>query len=134
MKNRCNKCRLHKCRCKVVINKPVEVKVGGAGNDGLDAYEIAVLEGFIGTREEWIESLKGKDGSKIEERYAKNDDPDTPPAFIPTDRVPSGWHTQMPEDEEGTFTWVIKAYVSNEVPSVLESNWQAFRMTGLSGV
>ncbi|HRU99136.1 MAG TPA: hypothetical protein P5092_17120 [Ruminococcus sp.] len=32
------------------------------GLDGKSAYEIAVEHGYIGTEEEWLESLKGKDG------------------------------------------------------------------------
>lgn len=36
--------------------------IGFAGEGGLDAYEIAVEEGYIGSRTEWLESLKGKDG------------------------------------------------------------------------
>jgi hypothetical protein len=35
---------------------------GAAGKDGDSAYEIAVENGFVGTKEEWIASLKGKDG------------------------------------------------------------------------
>ena len=62
MKNRCNKCRLHKCKCKVVINKPVEVKASKAGNDGLNNYELWLLEGHTGTLEDYFESLKGDKG------------------------------------------------------------------------
>lgn len=32
--------------------------------DGDSAYEIAVKEGFKGTKKEWLQSLKGKDGAK----------------------------------------------------------------------
>ncbi len=32
------------------------------GGDGLSAYEIALKNGFEGTEEEWLESLKGEDG------------------------------------------------------------------------
>lgn len=35
---------------------------GGAGRDGLSAYEIAVRHGFVGTEEEWLASLKGEQG------------------------------------------------------------------------
>jgi hypothetical protein len=35
---------------------------GGGGADGLSAYEIAVKNGFEGTEEEWLDSLKGEDG------------------------------------------------------------------------
>ena len=34
-----------------------------SGENGLSAYEIAVIYGFSGTEEEWVESLKGKDGA-----------------------------------------------------------------------
>ncbi len=36
---------------------------GGSGEDGKSAYEIAVENGFVGTEEEWLESLKGADGA-----------------------------------------------------------------------
>lgn len=32
------------------------------GSDGESAYEIAVEHGYVGTEQEWLESLKGKDG------------------------------------------------------------------------
>lgn len=34
----------------------------GTGPAGKSAYEVAVEEGFVGTEEEWLESLQGKDG------------------------------------------------------------------------
>ncbi len=37
---------------------------GPAGADGDSAYEIAVANGFTGTEEEWLASLKGEDGAK----------------------------------------------------------------------
>ena len=36
--------------------------VGSGGPAGKSAYEIAVNNGFIGTEDEWLESLKGSDG------------------------------------------------------------------------
>ena len=39
---------------------------GGSGRDGLSAYDIAVLEGFQGTKAEWLASLKGADGNGFE--------------------------------------------------------------------
>lgn len=43
-----------------------ELKSGGTqgpkGEDGESAYEIAVRNGFEGTEQEWLESLKGEDG------------------------------------------------------------------------
>lgn len=38
--------------------------VGEPGADGLSAYEVAVLEGFVGTEAEWLESLVGPTGPK----------------------------------------------------------------------
>lgn len=35
---------------------------GEPGQDGLSAYQIAVINGFEGSEEEWLESLKGDDG------------------------------------------------------------------------
>lgn len=32
---------------------------GGTGADGKSAYEIAVANGFVGTEQEWLDSLKG---------------------------------------------------------------------------
>lgn len=40
----------------------VEFGEGAKGDDGKSAYEIAVDNGFEGTEEEWLESLKGSDG------------------------------------------------------------------------
>ena len=39
--------------------------LGGGGTAGKSAYEIAVDNGFKGTEEEWLESLKGADGKSI---------------------------------------------------------------------
>ena len=39
-----------------------KIEEAGKGADGKSAYEIAVEHGYVGTEEEWLESLKGKDG------------------------------------------------------------------------
>lgn len=47
---------------KSISLKPQEakvIKISEAGSQGLSAYDIAVLHGFIGTQEEWLESLVG---------------------------------------------------------------------------
>ena len=36
---------------------------GDPGSPGLSAYEVALENGFVGTEEEWLESLKGEPGS-----------------------------------------------------------------------
>ena len=35
---------------------------GADGEDGLSAYEVAVLNGFVGTEIQWLQSLKGDQG------------------------------------------------------------------------
>ena len=40
-----------------------ELGGGGSGTAGKSAYEIAVDNGFVGTETEWLESLKGTDGT-----------------------------------------------------------------------
>ena len=37
-------------------------KISEKGKDGKSAYEIAIEHGFVGTENEWLESLKGVDG------------------------------------------------------------------------
>lgn len=37
-------------------------EAGADGSDGKSAYELAVEEGYVGTEEEWLASLKGEDG------------------------------------------------------------------------
>lgn len=48
------------------------------GIDGESAYEVAVNNGFIGTEEEWLASLKGEKGDTGErgEKGEKGDTPD----------------------------------------------------------
>lgn len=41
------------------------VTVGQKGDDGLSAYEVAVENGFVGTESDWLESLKGADGTSV---------------------------------------------------------------------
>ena len=45
----------------------------GGGADGLSAYEIAVKNGFEGTEEEWLESLKGETPVKGEDYFTDED-------------------------------------------------------------
>ena len=43
---------------KMSVKEAVVIK----GEDGKSAYQIALDNGFVGTQEEWLESLHGKDG------------------------------------------------------------------------
>lgn len=42
--------------------KPHYSKEYGGGKDGKSAYDLAVDNGFTGSEEEWLASLKGADG------------------------------------------------------------------------
>ena len=42
-----------------VIEIGIQGPQGTEGSDGLSAYQIALLNGFIGTEAEWIASLNG---------------------------------------------------------------------------
>lgn len=42
---------------------------GEKGDAGVSAFEIAQLEGFTGTKEEWVESLKGEQGQSFDSTY-----------------------------------------------------------------
>lgn len=46
-------------------------RTGGQGAHGLSAYDLAVNEGFEGTLQEWIESLKGEEGNPYESAQAQ---------------------------------------------------------------
>lgn len=47
---------------------------GDAGADGKSAYEIAVENGYEGTETDWLESLKGADGTSITVESSEEDD------------------------------------------------------------
>lgn len=46
------------------ISSLVKPSTGGAGSNGLSAYEVAVANGFVGTQSQWLLSLKGTDGTQ----------------------------------------------------------------------
>lgn len=50
------------------------------GPNGLSAYEIAKVEGFIGARDEWLESLQGQDGIGLKVIGTRDTFDDLPPA------------------------------------------------------
>jgi len=66
----------------MVLSLLVAVMMFSACDGGESAYEIAVRHGFVGTEEEWLQSLKGDDGAKGDtgekgESGAKGDKGDT---------------------------------------------------------
>lgn len=54
-----------KQKVELTLPNPLNIAVqvpGLPGKDGKSAYEVAVEHGFVGTVDEWLESLKGRDG------------------------------------------------------------------------
>lgn len=70
-----------------------------SGSDGKSAYEIAVENGFSGTQEEWLESLKGSD-LNIEDIYQS--------------AVDNGY--------EGTYLEFLKEYLSTDGDIIINEN------------
>ena len=55
-----------KQKVELTLPNPLNIAVqvpGLPGKDGKSAYEVAVERGFVGTVDEWLESLKGRDGA-----------------------------------------------------------------------
>ena len=68
---------------------------GGDGNPGKDAYEVAVEEGFTGTKNEWLTSLKGDKGDTGDGTGGDSFDPDAYYDKIATDGLIDGF--EVPE-------------------------------------
>ena len=47
------------------VKEKLSSSTSGSGEDGLSAYEVAVNNGYEGTEDEWLESLKGEDGRSV---------------------------------------------------------------------
>lgn len=49
----------------IVIEVPgsVVIEINSGGGNGLSAYDLAVAQGYVGTLDQWLESLKGAPGS-----------------------------------------------------------------------
>ena len=45
-------------------NKGLDFDIEKSGPQGLSAYEIALKNGFVGTEQEWLDSLVGEKGEK----------------------------------------------------------------------
>ena len=56
------------------IKEYVDSKAGTSGSAGKSAYEIAVDNGFTGTEDQWLESLKGEKGTSISSITKDSDD------------------------------------------------------------
>jgi len=75
---------------------------GLQGDDGYSAYELAVNNGFVGTEEEWLESLRGEQGEQGEN-------------FDPADlqRITDNENNIQALQEEATAKWILLNTVDN---------------------
>ena len=75
---------------------------GGSGTDGKSAYEIAVDNGFVGTEDQWLDSLKGERGEKGTSISSITKDSDDNIIFTFTDGTTQSIG-KLPVDIQGDF-------------------------------
>ena len=87
-----------------------EVKKIKQGDDGKSAYEIAVDNGYQGTEEEWLTSLKGKDGSIGLNGYNGRDGKDFSDSKVDEVVFKNGTSLQMQEvtDADGKKSYKLQ--------------------------
>lgn len=73
--------------CFIIILPITFVSVACSGSNGKSAYELAVENGFVGTLEEWLESLKGTNGSNGKDKQSE-----------------TSYHMWEKAKQEGSFT------------------------------
>ena len=100
----------------------IELKEGPQGPEGKTAYQIAVEEGFVGTEQEWLDSLKGEDGQDGPQGPAGADGSDGSDGedgvgvvgsqvhyqtHVNGRTPPTGtWSSEVLEAEQGEYLWV----------------------------
>ena len=57
------------CICMIMILSLCACQTATVANDGKSAYEIAKENGYTGTEQEWLNSLKGQDGATGKSAY-----------------------------------------------------------------
>lgn len=97
------------------------------GGDGLSAYEVALKNGFEGTEEEWLASLKGADGVGINYILISDDEESRSTAIFIYDTEGNGdsglvrWGKDGHTPQKGTDYWTdadkaeIKSYVDDAI-------------------
>ena len=84
------------------IKEYVDSKAGTSGSAGKSAYEIAVDNGFTGTEDQWLESLKGERGEKGTSISSITKDSDDNIIFTFTDSTTQSIG-KLPVDIQGDF-------------------------------
>lgn len=74
---------------------------------GYSAYQIAVINGFVGTEEEWLESLQGRDG------VTEWNDIDNKPLVFPPEEHDHNTLYYTKEETDSSTPVVVKGIVSD---------------------
>lgn len=90
--------------------------IGAKGNPGKSAYQVAVDNGFVGTVEEWLASLKGEQGEQGERglrgatgaKGDKGDKGDPGISYVSLQDEYDAWHTLHPSDDVLEFLQTIE--------------------------
>ena len=83
---------------------------GIRGEQGKSAYEVAVDAGYTGTQAQWLQSLKGTNGTSITVssiQYVASSNGTSTPS--------SGWSTTIPTVNQGEYLWTKVTYSDNSV-------------------
>lgn len=91
----------------------IELTEGPQGPEGKTAYEIAVEEGFTGSEQEWLDSLKGEKGQDGQDGSDGSDGVGVVSSTVSYQTHTSGktaptgeWSTEVLEADQGEYLWV----------------------------
>jgi len=89
----------------------IRVTVASLGVSGLSAYAIALINGFVGTEQDWLESLKGQ-GASINTWIYYVSTWDNPPEFI--EDISGGSVYRYTQDAIIRYRFVPSPYVPSQ--------------------
>jgi hypothetical protein len=114
---------------KRIVNEYLELDTGAVAQIGLDAYQVAVSEGFWGSRAEWLASLVGPQGIQ-----GIQGNPGTAGAGVTWRGAWDSASTYAKDDATGYegSSWIANATTTNEAPSS-SVKWDLWVEKGLPG-
>lgn len=104
----------------------IRVTVASLGVSGLSAYAVALINGFVGTEQDWLESLKGLDASTTTWIYYVSTW-DIPPEFI--ENVTGGAVYRYTQDATIRYRFVPSPYVPSQ-----DAFYSTYNNSTLSGL
>jgi hypothetical protein len=108
------------------VSTNIRVTVAQLGVSGLSAYDLALISGFVGTKEEWLESLQGQDATLNSWIYYVSTW-DTPPEFLET--VTDGSIYRYTQNATIRYRFVPSPYVSSQ-----DAFYSTYNSPNLSGL